>query len=82
MAPACARQHMREAQSGNHFGSRERKHVRCARVCVHAACLLWQPLLFALERLEGGAGDGEVTRGEKEASAAPERRPGEAKSWD
>lgn len=35
---------------------------------MHAACLLWQPFVFAFECLEGGAGVAKVSRGKKEAS--------------
>lgn len=53
----------------------------CACLCARSLfALAAAPLCF---RASGGrCRDGEVTRGEKEASAAPERRPGEAKSWD
>lgn len=49
---------------------------------VHVACLLWQPLVSALECLEGGAGVAKVSRGKKEGSGALEWRPGGGKSWD
>lgn len=32
-------------------------NVQGVCVCMHAACLLWQPFLFAFECLEGGARD-------------------------
>lgn len=61
---------------------REGKHARCTRVFVHAACLLWQPPVFAFECLEGGAGMAKVSGGKKEASEGLEWRPGGGKSWD
>lgn len=60
----------------------EGTHAKCTRVCVHAACLLWQPLIFAFECLEGGAGVAKVSKGKKEESEGLEWRPGGGKSWD
>lgn len=60
----------------------EGKHAKYTRVCVHAACLLWQPLIFAFECLAGGAGVAKVTIGNKEESEGLEWGPSGGKSWD